>query len=155
MIFSELSASDAPEPEVLMIDATDLEAHPTASSLNRGVYPPDRSHQGGHDQQAPWGLHSKGGPLRLHLREGRNAATSLVLMGCSNLPPAAAVIGDQGYDRDTIRKMLAQQGATSCIPPRRCRKQPAHDHKRLDRSRHKIEALFSRLEGLATSCNPL
>ncbi len=45
-IFSELSASDsaespdaaelpdAPEPEVLMIDATDIKAHPTASSLN-------------------------------------------------------------------------------------------------------------------------
>ncbi len=42
--------------------------------------------------------------------------------------------------------MLAQQGITSCIPPRRCRKQPAHDHKRLDRSRHKIEVLFSRLK---------
>ena len=52
LIFSELSASDsaeppdAPEPEVLMIDATDIKAHPTASSLNKG----------GHEQQAPWGL---------------------------------------------------------------------------------------------------
>ena len=42
LIFSELSASDsaeppdAPEPEVLMIDATDIKAHPTASSLNKG-----------------------------------------------------------------------------------------------------------------------
>ncbi len=35
LIFSELSASDAPEPEVLMIGATDLKAHPTASSLNK------------------------------------------------------------------------------------------------------------------------
>lgn len=31
-----------------------------------------------------------------------------------------------------------------CIPPRRCRKEPVHDHKRLDRKRHKIEMLFSR-----------
>ncbi len=54
LIFSELSASDpskssdaigppdsaepcdVPEPEVLMIDATDLKAHPTASSFNKG-----------------------------------------------------------------------------------------------------------------------
>ena len=42
LIFSELSASDAieppdsAEPEVLMIDATDIKAHPTASSLNKG-----------------------------------------------------------------------------------------------------------------------
>ena len=63
MIFSELSASDsaeppdAAEPEVLMIDATDIKAHPTASSLNKGgVPPPDWWRQGGHDQQAPWGL---------------------------------------------------------------------------------------------------
>ncbi len=46
LIVSELSASDsaelpdAPEPEVLMIDATDIKAHPTASSLNKGGVPP-------------------------------------------------------------------------------------------------------------------
>ena len=62
-IFSELSASDATEPsdaiepEALMIDATDIKAHPTASSPNKGgCPPPDWSYQGGHDQQAPWGL---------------------------------------------------------------------------------------------------
>ena len=38
--------------------------------------------------------------------------------------------------------MLSQQG----IPSRRCRKEPVHDHKRLDRRRHKIETLFSRLK---------
>ena len=42
LVFSELSAadapepSDAPEPEVLMIDTTDPQAHPTASSFNKG-----------------------------------------------------------------------------------------------------------------------
>ncbi len=39
LIFSELSASDAAETEFLMIDATDLKVHPTASSLNKGVPP--------------------------------------------------------------------------------------------------------------------
>ena len=39
-----------------------------------------------------------------------------------DLPPAAAVMEDKEYDeydRDTIRRMLAQQG----IPPRRCRQE--------------------------------
>ncbi len=52
LIFSELSASDspvppdapklpdAPKPGVLKIDATDIKAHPTASSLNKGEAPP-------------------------------------------------------------------------------------------------------------------
>ncbi len=30
----------APEPGVLMIDATDIKAHPMASSLNKGGLPP-------------------------------------------------------------------------------------------------------------------
>ncbi len=59
-----------------------------------------------------------------------------------DLPPAATVMGDQGYDSDKIRKMLAQKG----IPPRRCRKKPVHYSKRLYRKGHKIENLFSRLE---------
>ncbi len=57
-----------------------------------------------------------------------------------DLPPAAAVMEYDEYDRDTIRRMLAQQG----IPPRCCRKKPVHDHKKLDRRHHKIETLFSR-----------
>ncbi len=40
LIFSELSASDATEPEALMLNATHLKAHPTASSLNKGCEPP-------------------------------------------------------------------------------------------------------------------
>ncbi len=67
-------------------------------------------------------------------------------MGCvrKDLPPAATVMGDQGHDRDTIRKMLAQQGIPPCIPPRRCRRKPVHYSKRLDHKGHKIETLFSR-----------
>ncbi len=54
-----------------MIDATDIKAHPTASSLNKGGPPSDWSYQGVHDQQLPVVCHSKGGRLRLHLREGQ------------------------------------------------------------------------------------
>ncbi len=57
------------------------------------------------------------------------------------------VMGDQGYDRDKIRKMVAQQDITPYIPPCRCRKKPVHDNKGLYRRRHKIETLFSRLKG--------
>ncbi len=59
LIFSELSASDAaeppdtPEPEVLMIDATDIETHPMASSLNKG----------GMTSKLHGVCDSKGGPL--------------------------------------------------------------------------------------------
>ncbi len=78
LIFSELSASDsaelpdAPEPEVLMLDATDIKAHPTASSLNKGGVPPRLigGAKGGMTSKLHGVRHSKGGSLRLHLREG-------------------------------------------------------------------------------------
>ena len=83
---------------------------------------------------------SKGGPLRLHLREGQCSDFTGADVLLKDLPPAATVMGDQGYDRDKIRKMLVQQG----IPPRRCRKKPVHYSKRLAGKGHKIENLFSR-----------
>ena len=107
-----------------MIGATDLKAHPTACSLNKG---------GGMTSKLHGVCDSKGGRLRLHLREGQ----------CSDFTSAD---GDQGYDRDKIRKMLAQQGIPPCIPPRRCRKKPVHYSKSFYRKGHKIENLFSRLK---------
>ncbi len=89
--------------------------------------------------------HSKGGPLRLHLREGQCSDFTGADGVLKGLPPTATVMGDQGYDRGKIRKLLAQQGIPPCIPPRHCRKKPVHyNNKRLDRRRHKIETLFSR-----------
>ncbi len=84
--------------------------------------------------------HSKGGPLRLHLSEGQCSDFTGADVLRKDPPPAAMVIGDQGYDSNKIRKMLSQQG----IPPRRSRKKPVHYNKRLYRKRHKTENLFSR-----------
>ncbi len=87
--------------------------------------------------------HSKGGPRRLHLREGQCRDFTSADGVLKDVPPAAAVMGDQGYGSDKVRKMLARRGIPPCIPPCRCRKKPVHYSKRLDRKRHKIETLFS------------
>ncbi len=66
-----------------MMDATDLKAHPTASSLNKGGAPRlIGGTKGGMTSKLHGVCDSKGGPLRLHLRRG-NPVTSPVLMGCS------------------------------------------------------------------------
>ena len=128
-----------------MIDTTGIKAHPTASSLNRGGAPRlIGGIKGGMTSKLHVVCDSKGGPLRLHLCEGQCSDFTGADVVLKDLPPAATVMGDQGYDRDKIRKMLSQQGITPCIPPRRCRKKPVHYSKRLDRKGHKIETLFSR-----------
>ena len=56
---------------------------------------------------------SKGGLLRLHLREGQCSDCTGADVLRKDLPPAATVMENQGYDRDKIRKMLPQQGIPS------------------------------------------
>ncbi len=100
---------------------------------------------------------SKGGRLQLHLREGQCSDFTGADAVRKDLPPAATVMGDQGYDSNKIRKMLSRQGIPPCIPPRRCREKPVHYSKRLDCKRHKIETLFSRQKDwrrLATRYDP-
>ena len=65
----------------------------------------------------------------------------------NDLPPAATVMGEQGYDSDKMRKVLSQQGILPC----RCCKKPVDYSKRLYRKGHKIEALFSRQK----DCRPI
>ncbi len=139
-----------------MIDATDIKAHPTACSLNKGRRPRlIGGTKGGMTSKLHGVCDSKDRPLRLHLSEVQCSDFTGADVVRKDLPPAATVIGDQGYDRDKIRKMLSQQGITPCMPPRCCRKKPVHYSKRLDRKRHKTETLFVPTEGRAAHCNPL
>ncbi len=59
--------------------------------------------------------HSKGCHLRLHLSEGQCSDFTGADGVLKDLPSAATVMGDQGYDRDKIRKMLSQQVITPYI----------------------------------------
>ena len=68
-----------------MLDATDVKAHPTASSLNKGGAPlPSWWHQGGMTSKLHGVCDSKGGRLRLHLSEGQ----------CSDFTGADVVLKD-------------------------------------------------------------
>ncbi len=68
----------------------------------------------------------QGGPLRLHLSEGQCSDLTGADVVLKDLPPVATVMGDQGFDRDKIRRMLVQQGTPPCIPARHCRKKSVH-----------------------------
>ncbi len=101
------------------IDATDLKAYPTASSLDKGRTEPRlMGRQGGMTSKLHGVCHHKGGPLRFHLGEGQCSDFTGADGGLKDLLPAAAVMGNQGYGRGKIPKMLAQQGTTPYIPSR-------------------------------------
>ncbi len=61
---------------------------------------------------------SKGCPRRLYLSKVQCSDFAGADVLLKDLPPTAAIIGDQGYDNNKIRKIiLAEQGTSSCIPP--------------------------------------
>jgi transposase len=64
----------------------------------------------------------------------------------SSIPPAAALLGDRGYDADWFRAALVDKGISPCIPSRRGRKEAIPHDADLYRQRHKIENMFARLK---------
>ena len=101
---------------------------------------------------------SKGRPWRLHLGEGQCSDFPGADGVLKDWPPATAVIGDQGDDREKIRKMLAEQGIWCCIPPRRRKKvvdynKGLYKQESVESGSHNRDPLFP-TEGVASPCNP-
>ena len=79
------------------IDATDLKAHPTASSLNKGGTEPRLMGRtkGGMIRKLHRVCHNKGRPLHLDLREGQWSDFTGADGVLKDLPLAIAVIGEK------------------------------------------------------------
>ena len=77
---------------------------------------------------------------KLHvLSEGQRSDLKGADVLLSELPAAQVLIADQSYDSSRVRKLLADQNITSCIP---CHK----NCKKIYKKRHKVENIFARLK---------
>jgi transposase len=121
-IMEGLAAASA-TPKTIMIDATYLKAHRTASSLRvkKGAL--------GASSDVP------------KVSDYTGAAALL-----DDLPAAQWMLGDRGYDADWYRDALQAKGITPCIPGRKSRIMPVKYDKRRYRSRSRIEIMFGRLK---------
>jgi transposase len=146
-------ASEAAIPKTVMIDATHLKAHRTATSL--------RSKEGGADDLRGRLIgRTKGGMnTKLHAvtyADGRQTSFFMTAGQVSDYTGAAAFLGglpkaewlqaDWGYDADLFRDALKDKGIKPCIPGRQSRgKLIKHDKRRYKR-RKRIEIMFGRLK---------
>ncbi|MFC3314883.1 IS5 family transposase [Falsigemmobacter intermedius] len=139
-----LAEADA-DPSTLMIDATYLKAHRTASSL--------RPQKGGRERligRTKGGLNTKlhaltdrdGRPLRFFLSAGQVSDYTGAAAMLSSFPEAEFLLADRGYDADWFRHALENKGITPCIPGRKSREKPV----KYDRRRSRIEMMFGRLK---------
>jgi transposase len=60
--------------------------------------------------------------------------------------PIQRLIADKAYDANSLRKLLADQGAKAVIPSTTSRSQPIPYNRKLYRQRNLIERMFARLK---------
>jgi len=65
------------------------------------------------------------------------------------------VTADRGYDANSIRAALREQGTIPVIPGRRNRKRPIQYDERRYKDRWRVEAMFCRLKDFRRIANPL
>ena len=141
-------ASEAADQKTIMIDATYLKAHRTASSL-RGKKGGGRlivRTKGGMNTKLHAVTDTKGRPIRFFMTAGQVGDDTGAAALLAVLPKAEWLLGDRGYDADWFRDAPKDKGIKPCIPGRKSRGKPVKYDKRRYKRRNRIEIMFGRLK---------
>ncbi|WP_148268543.1 IS5 family transposase [Komagataeibacter medellinensis] len=137
------------EPQTIMIDATYLKAHRTASSLRFKKGDPGRligRTKGGMNTKLHAVTDQNGRPLGFFMTAGQISDYTGASALLDSLPMAQWLLADRGYDADWFRDALEEKGIRPCIPGRRSRGKPVKYDKRKYKRRNRIEIMFGRLK---------
>ncbi len=143
-----LAAAEA-VPKTVMIDATYLKAHRTASSLREKKGDLGRligRTKGGMNTSLHAVSDADGRPLSFFMTAGQVSDYTGAAALLDDLPKAQWLLGDRGYDADWFRDALEAKGIQPCIPGRRSRNEPVKYDKRRYRRRSRIEIMFGCLK---------
>ena len=105
-------ASEGTEQKTIMIDATYLKAHRTASSL--------RVKKGGQNTKLHAVTDAKRCPLWFFMTAGQVSDYTGAAALLSTLPPAKALLADKDYDADWFREALADRNVSAVLTPPSC-----------------------------------
>ncbi|WP_425442609.1 IS5 family transposase [Sphingomonas adhaesiva] len=136
------------EPGTVMIDATYLKAHRTASSLGckGGFGRLIGRTKGAMNTKLHAVADANGRPLSFFMTAGQVSDYTGPAALLDDLPKAQWLLGDRGYDADWFRDALQAKGIQPCIPGRKSRNEPIRYDKRRYRRRSRIEIMFGRLK---------
>ncbi|WP_408887290.1 IS5 family transposase [Komagataeibacter oboediens] len=142
-------AAGKAEPQTIMIDATYLKAHRTASSLRPKKGDPGRligRIRGGMNTKLNAITDQSGQPLSFFMTAGQISDYTGAAAPLDSLPAAQWMPGDRGYDADWFRDALKAKGIKPCIPGQKSRGKPVRYDKRKYKRRNRIEIMFGRLK---------
>ncbi|RJT23430.1 IS5 family transposase, partial [Chakrabartia godavariana] len=137
------------ERRTVMIDATYLKAHRTASSLRvkkGGLGRLIGRTKGGMNTKLHAVTDANGRPISLFMTAGQVSDYIGAAAMLESLPRAQWLLGDRGYDADWFRDALQAKGITPCIPGRKSRTEPIRYDKRRYKRRNRIAIMFGRLK---------
>ncbi|WP_323008237.1 IS5 family transposase [Paracoccus sp. (in: a-proteobacteria)] len=137
------------EKKTVMIDATYLKAHRTATSMGGEKGGRGRligRTKGGMNTKLHAICDSQGRPLNLFVTAGQVSDYIGARALLSSLPNVDWLLGDRGYDADWFREALKDKGIRACIPGRKQRKKTVKYDKRRYKRRNRIEIMFGRLK---------
>ncbi|WHP70343.1 IS5 family transposase [Phaeobacter inhibens] len=142
-------ASEHSDFKAIMIDATYLKAHRTASSLGG-----EKGGRGRLIGRTKGGMNTKlhavtdasGRPIRFFMTAGQVSDYTGARVLLRSLPAADWMIADRGYDADWFRNALKDKGIRPCIPGRKSRDKPVPYDKRKYKRRNRIEIMVGRLK---------
>jgi transposase len=89
---------------------------------------------------------AKGRPVRILISPGNDHDITCAEVLLKGLEPRAVVIADKGYDADSVRRCIRDQGAIPNIPNRSNRKKKYRWKKAVYRQRNLVERFFNKLK---------
>ncbi len=137
------------EAQTIMIDATYLNVHRTASGL--GGKKGDRATiigwtKGGMNTKlhaiTNWNAHL----LSFFMTAGQISDYTGVTALLDSFPKAQWMLADRSYDADWFRKALEEKGIKPCVPDRKSRGKPIRYDRRRYKRCNRIEIMFGRLK---------
>ncbi|MFT8462226.1 IS5 family transposase [Acetobacter persici] len=142
-------AAGKAEPQTIMIDATYLKAHRTASSLRLKKGARGRligRTKGGINTKLHAVTDRNGRPLDFFMIAGQISDYTGAAALLDGLPPAEWMLADRGYYADWFRNAVKEKGIKPCIPGRKSRGKPIKYDNRKYKRRNRIEIMFGRLK---------
>jgi transposase len=100
--------------------------------------------RGGFSTKVHVAVNGEGQPTKLHLTEGQRHDVTCAEILLEGLKPEF-VIGDKGYDSDSLRRTIRSIGAKPVIPSRRTHRTRRHDRQRY-KLRNVVERFINRIK---------
>jgi len=142
----EQTVNLAQEDEIRVIDGTHIKVHQDACHF--GDSPENQGFgktKGGRNSKLNALTNGKGKLVRLKLVPGNESdmKSAPEVIGDAN---GFIILGDKGYDSDSIREHVNQSGGIANIPGKKNRKEPVFYIKEVGKRKHVVENYFCRIK---------